>query len=437
MKDNGELFRKTHPKIHVIVIAKNEERAIGDFFRQFHPVTRNFFVLDTGSTDGTIAAAQAAGAAVESAPFTDFAAARNMAMERFGGGADWIIMLDPDERLDVNTIGHLRETLSRTSYDILLAPLDAIYPDKSRRAFVPKAFAWRNKGDIAWVFKVHEKLIGSEKQALVVNGKIEHLIELHEDGRRQAAEGMYQTLMANEPYFIESAFKERMREKWPILDYDRMDDDRIAKIHLGPLVSVVMPTYKRGRLLRRAVQSVLEQDYVNVEVLVVGDKCPEMARAVPTDGRVRSFNLPKNHGAGGAVPRNYAIMLGAGNLIAYLDDDNAWKKNHLSSLYHALRSSGASFAMSSMEVNGKDMGFTEPKFQGIDTSCLLHYRDLVRREGWWKSREEAEHYAHDWEFVSRWVKKGEPWVATGKPTLIYNAETSGQKEFLEAQASSK
>ena len=78
------------------------------------------------------------------------------------------------------------------------------------------------------------------------------------------------------------------------------------------------------------------------------------------------------------------------------------------------------------------MGFTEPKFQGIDTSCILHSKDLIARHGGWKNRD-AGTYAHDWELVSRWLAGNEPWACTEIPTLIYNATTSGQSAFLAAQ----
>jgi glycosyltransferase involved in cell wall biosynthesis len=191
---------------------------------------------------------------------------------------------------------------------------------------------------------------------------------------------------------------------------------------------VVVPTFKRPDLVRRAVHSALRQDYTNLEAVVVGDHCPDLK--VRSYGRLRVFNLPKNHGAGGATPRNYAMILAAGALIGYVDDDNALAPDHISSLYEALRLSGKAWAFSSMQVDGKDLKFDEPREKRIDTSCLLHPKGFVAKYGLWKSRAEAGTYAHDWEFVQRWLAGGESWICTRKPTLIYNAETSGQAEFL-------
>jgi glycosyltransferase involved in cell wall biosynthesis len=435
MVENRDLFAQKHPKIKVIAISKNEEKGIQAFFQQFAHVTRDWCLLDTGSTDNTVGIAESIGVKVASADFTNFAATRNEALELFAGDAEWVIMLDPDERLDLHLIENLKETLFRTEYDILLAPLFARYADGSYKEFIAKPFIFRNRPEIRWAFKVHEKVIGSQKQAMVTNGHINHVIALHEDGRRQESEGLYAKLQAEEPYYTDAAFRADMRKAWPILDYENRDDGRIHKIVVGPLVSVVIPTFERGDMIETCVMSALSQDYVNLEVIVVGDACPQLESSLPASGtypRVRVRNLTRNHGAGGAVPRNVAVAMAAGDLIAYLDDDNLWLSNHVSSLYELKRDSNAAFIFSSMTVDGKDMGFTEPKFQGIDTSCILHPKAFIARYGGWKNRIDGG-YAHDWEIVSRWLQGGEPWDCTQLPTLIYNATTSGQAAFLATQ----
>src|SRR5436190_23808699 len=121
------------------------------------------------------------------------------------------------------------------------------------------------------------------------------------------------------------------------------------------LVSVVIPTYKRRELLARAVSSALAQDHNEIEILISGDCCPDLDPKDFNDSRVRVSNLETNHGEGGAEPRNEAIRRSSGALIAYLDDDNAWLPEHLSSLLLAKRAAGASFAFSSMSVDGKDL----------------------------------------------------------------------------------
>ena len=422
---------RAHAAIRVIAIARDEAPAVAGFFDQWQPLTRDLCLLDTGSTDDTIAVATAMGVRVESARFDNFAAARNEAIDRFGGGADWIVMLDLDERLDAHTIAHAEALLHCAPYDILLAPVASVYADGTRRTFTPKAFLFRRDPALRWVFSVHEKLIGSRRQAIVRNARVDHMMALHTPERRIHAAATYGALMQREPYFTDAAYRQRMIDRWHILDHLRVDDDRIAKIACGPRVSVVVPTYGRRALLKAAVRSALAQDYVNLEVLVVADHDPAFGAIVDDlagDARVHLHNLEHNHGAGGAVPRNHALQVASGDYIAYLDDDNEWEPEHVSSIYEAMRASGAAFGFSSMQADGADLYFSRPELQGIDTSCVVHRRELIRTHGGWKDR--ADDYTHDWELFSRWVEAGETWVCTRRPTLRYGTIANGQAPFI-------
>jgi GT2 family glycosyltransferase/glycosyltransferase involved in cell wall biosynthesis len=419
IRKSEKVFHAKYPNVKVIAITLNEKDCLPGFFDQFRHITNDFAILDSGSTDGTIEWAKESGVKVAHRDFDDFASQRNAATRMFGGDSDWIVMFDPDERLDEETLNNFWELVRQDQYEIFLAPLWARHPDGSERQWVSKPFLYKNSEKIHWIFSVHEKLIGSYKQALIRNAKLTHMLEYHSPERRNDMSVFYASLQKEE---------RALAGDFPILDYEHVDDDRIDKIYLGPLISVLIPTYKREDLLGRAIGSALIQDYMPLEVVVVGDACPELNCAFD-DTRIRTFNLPENHGAGGAVPRNYGIMLSRGAWIAYLDDDNLLKRNHLSSIFESMRIASASFGLSSMEVDGKPLICEKPEFGSVDTSCLLHRKSLVRDFGWWKNREE-DGYAHDWMFVSRWVDGGVRWVATKTPTVIYNRHTSGQSEYL-------
>lgn len=94
-----------------------------------------------------------------------------------------------------------------------------------------------------------------------------------------------------------------------------------------PLVSVIIPTHNRPKLLERAVESVLDQTYNNLELLIVDDASNE-----PTDlesifdfDSITAFEyiyLEENRGGAGA--RNVGLNLATGEYIAFLDDDDEW-----------------------------------------------------------------------------------------------------------------
>jgi glycosyltransferase involved in cell wall biosynthesis len=95
-----------------------------------------------------------------------------------------------------------------------------------------------------------------------------------------------------------------------------------------PPVSVVLPTYGRPDRLRRAAESVVDQTYGNVELVVVDDCSPtpatESLASVDLDGiELSCFRHEENRGAN--VARNTGIRNAAGTYIAFLDDDDEWK----------------------------------------------------------------------------------------------------------------
>jgi tetratricopeptide (TPR) repeat protein len=87
------------PRLALVMIARNEARCIARCLDSVRPHVDAMIVLDTGSTDDTVAIARACGATVHHFGWCDdFAAARNAALDR--SDADWNLILDADEWLE-------------------------------------------------------------------------------------------------------------------------------------------------------------------------------------------------------------------------------------------------------------------------------------------------------------------------------------------------
>ncbi len=101
------------------------------------------------------------------------------------------------------------------------------------------------------------------------------------------------------------------------------------------LVSIVIPTYKRSEMLARAIRSVVNQTYKNIEILVVDDNEPgdeySIAAKKLIDNlgypQVRKVTQPKH--TNGAAARNAGIRAAKGEYICFLDDDDLYMPNKI------------------------------------------------------------------------------------------------------------
>ena len=98
-----------------------------------------------------------------------------------------------------------------------------------------------------------------------------------------------------------------------------------------PFLSVIIPVYKVEKYLNRCVDSVLNQDFKDIEVILVDDGSPDGCPAIcdeyaQKDNRVKVIHK-KNGGLSSA--RNVGIEIAQGEYLAFLDSDDAWAENKL------------------------------------------------------------------------------------------------------------
>ena len=100
-----EQFTRSSKRLVLATIVKNEAHFIENMLRSCAPILDYAVIIDTGSTDETMAIIRATMAdlglpfLLGEVPFVDFAQARNAALERVPKNMDWILMLDADEEL--------------------------------------------------------------------------------------------------------------------------------------------------------------------------------------------------------------------------------------------------------------------------------------------------------------------------------------------------
>lgn len=98
-----------------------------------------------------------------------------------------------------------------------------------------------------------------------------------------------------------------------------------------PLISVIIPTCKRPpAMVKRALDSVINQSYKNLEIIVVDDSPADFAQRKAVEQAIKSLNdhrlryIKHDQNLGGSAARNTGLLASRGEFIAFLDDDDQW-----------------------------------------------------------------------------------------------------------------
>lgn len=92
-----------------------------------------------------------------------------------------------------------------------------------------------------------------------------------------------------------------------------------------PVVSVIIPTYNREKLIVNAINSVMKQTYQDFDIMIIDDASTDNTESVikgMNNDKIRYFKMEKNGGQ--CIARNYGIKQAKGEYIAFLDSDDEW-----------------------------------------------------------------------------------------------------------------
>lgn len=98
---------------------------------------------------------------------------------------------------------------------------------------------------------------------------------------------------------------------------------------IKPLVSAIITTHNRIELLKRAILSVKNQTYSNIEIIIVNDNSNDgtmeyLNELSVHDRSILHINISPEESHGGNYARNQGIKNASGEYIAFLDDDDYW-----------------------------------------------------------------------------------------------------------------
>lgn len=184
------------------------------------------------------------------------------------------------------------------------------------------------------------------------------------------------------------------------------------KIKDKPLVSIIMPTYNREQLIKKAMGSVLKQSYENWELIIVDDGSSDNTLKLLnqiSNEKIKILSHDKNKGA--AAARNTGLKNASGKYVMYLDSDNQWDSRYVETMVGAFMELPQADAIYSGQLLYKDdqskpyavrFGtFNKSLLHNknyIDMSCFCHKHSIFEKIGGFD-----ENLTHliDWDYILR------------------------------------
>lgn len=161
------------------------------------------------------------------------------------------------------------------------------------------------------------------------------------------------------------------------------------------IVSVIVPVYNVEKYLRRCVDSILNQTYQNIEIILVDDGSPDNCGAICDDYQNTDYRVKVIHKKNGGLSdaRNVAISQTSGEYITFVDSDDWVSPYYVEHLYKAVSMWQADLGSSWFEnVFDKQVPQSKSEMELVKCECLtskeclkkLLYQDGVETSAWGK-----------------------------------------------------
>ena len=141
-----------------------------------------------------------------------------------------------------------------------------------------------------------------------------------------------------------------------------------------PLVSIIVPFYKKIAYFKRTYNSILNQKYKNIEIIIIYDD--EDLTDLKKIKKILKRNTKliinkKNLGAG--FSRNKGIKVSRGKYIAFIDSDDLWDKNKLEIQYNHMKKNNSRISHTNYKIIDKNNNLL-----GINIAKdNLNYQELI------------------------------------------------------------
>jgi glycosyltransferase involved in cell wall biosynthesis len=178
---------------------------------------------------------------------------------------------------------------------------------------------------------------------------------------------------------------------------------------MKPLVTSIIPAFNREEYIAEAIESVLNQTYRNIEIIVIDDGSTDNTSRILSsyNGKIKYFRQPNS---GASAARNSGISKAAGDFISFLDSDDLWEKNKISLQMECFENNpGIDICLCNTKI------FSEKKITNFDQKyiiatpyhlcSILIKKEVLKRVGYFKTNLKS---GEDTDFFLRIKEMGIP-----------------------------
>ena len=216
-----------------------------------------------------------------------------------------------------------------------------------------------------------------------------------------------------------------------------------AKAHIkekAELCSIIMPAYNGEKYIAQAIESVLNQNYTNWELIIINDCSTDNTEQIiksyqqkdAANKRIKLINLTQNRGVANA--RNIGIQNAKGKYIAFLDADDIWQKEKLQKQVQVLSNSKADITYTAylmIDENGKTIKERSIK-ESLQIKDLLKENSIIfssvvcKKASIVNKHFKSEWYHEDYVFLLDLAKEGKNFKGINESLMQYRVHKSGR-----------
>ena len=211
-----------------------------------------------------------------------------------------------------------------------------------------------------------------------------------------------------------------------------------------PLVSVIVPSYNYLKYIDKCLETVINQDYPNIEIIVVDDGSTDgsLEYLMSLGGQIKVVQQ-KNQGV--SVARNHGLLQSTGEFIAFLDADDFWHSAKISQQVNTALSTNVDLVYSGVVLVTPDgltsTGTLIPQFHGdcakyfrrfparaivtLGTSNALFRRTILAQSG---ILDPQLSISADWDFFRRYCDYGKV-AALNEPLTFYRQHPENMSTY--------